>query len=85
MPVRVQSFVQTHLQTDYWHARLTPAITAVVGLDGTYAIPMGVTYRYTESVIFDLKYILLGGAFTFPTGFFRDRSQLAARVTFLLN
>jgi uncharacterized protein DUF1302 len=80
-----ESFFQTHLQTDYLHARLTPAVTAIIGLNGTYVVPMGVTYRYTESVIFDLKYVLLGGAFTFPTGFFRDRSQLAARVTFLLN
>jgi hypothetical protein len=80
-----ESFVQTHVQTDYMHGRLTPAVTAIVGLNGTYAIPMGVTYRYTDSVLFDLKYILLGGNFMFPTGYFRDRSQLSARVTFLLN
>jgi hypothetical protein len=33
----------------------------------------------------DLKYVLLGGNFNFPFGFFRDRSQLSARVTLLLN
>jgi hypothetical protein len=80
-----ESFIQTHLQTDYFHGRLTPAITAIVGLDGTYLFPMGVTYRYSDSLLLDLKYVLIGGAFTFPTGFFRDRSQLSARVTFLLN
>jgi hypothetical protein len=80
-----ESFVQTHLQTDYMHGRLTPAITAVMGLNGTFVVPVGLTYRYTDSLLFDFKYIYLGGAFTFPTGYFRDRSQLSARVTFLLN
>src|SRR5581483_5902791 len=80
-----ESFVQTHLQTDYMHGRLTPSITAVVGLDGVYAFPMGLTYRYTDSLLFDFRYILLGGNFNFPFGYFRDRSQLSARVTFLLN
>ena len=80
-----ESFIQTHLQTDYLHGRLTPAITAIVGLDGVYGFPMGVTYRYTDSLLFDFKYVLLGGNFNFPFGFFRDRSQLAARITYLLN
>lgn len=80
-----ESFMQTHLQTDYMHGRLTPQVTAVIGLDGTYVFPLGVTYRYTDSLLFDLKYVILGGNFNFPTGFFRDRSQLAARVTLLLN
>jgi hypothetical protein len=80
-----ESFVQTHLQTDYLHGRLTPSITGIVGLDGVYGFPMGVTYRYTDSLLFDFKYVLLGGNFNFPFGYFRDRSQLSARVTFLLN
>ena len=80
-----ESFVQTHLQTDYMHGRLTPAITAVIGLNGTFDVPVGVTYRFTDSMLFDFKYIYTGGAFTFPTGYFRDRSQLSARVTLLLN
>lgn len=67
------------------HGRLTPAITMVVGLDGTYTLPVGLTYRYSDSMLVDLKYVALGGAFAFPTGFFRDRSQLAVRLTYLLN
>ncbi len=80
-----ESFFQSHLETAYMHGRLTPAITAVIGLNGTYVLPIGLTYRYSDSLLFDLKYVALGGAFQFPTGFFRDRSQLAARVTLLLN
>jgi hypothetical protein len=80
-----ESFVQTHLQTDYLHGRLTPSVTLIVGLDGVYGVPMGLTFRYSDSLIFDLKYVLLGGNFNFPFGFFRDRSELAARMTMLLN
>jgi hypothetical protein len=80
-----ESFIQTHLQTDYFHGRLTPAITAIIGQRGSMAFPMELTFRYSDSVIFDFQYVLLDGTFTFPTGYFRDRSQLAARVTFLLN
>ena len=54
-------------------------------LDGTYTLPVGLTYRYSDSMLVDLEYVALGGAFAFPTGFFRDRSQLAVRLTYLLN
>ena len=80
-----ESFLQTHLQTDYLHGRLTPSLTAIVGQRGALAFPMGVTFRYSDALIFDLRYIRFAGTFTFPTGYFRDRSQIAARVTFLLN
>src|SRR5262249_20797405 len=80
-----ESFVQTHLQTDYMHGRLTPSITAIMGLNGTFAVPVELSYRFSDSLLFDLKYTYLGGAFMFPAGFFRDRAQLAARGTVQLN
>jgi hypothetical protein len=80
-----ESFIQSHLETTFMHGRLTPAVTMIVGLDGTYAMPLDLAYRYSDSLIFDLKYVALGGAFSFPTGFFRDRSQLAVRLTYLMN
>jgi hypothetical protein len=80
-----ESFFQSHLQTDYMHGRLTPGITAIIGLNGTWAIPVNLTYRFSDNLLFDLKYVQLGGAFRFPTGYFRDRSQFLARMTMLLN
>ncbi len=46
---------------------------------------MDLTFRYSDALLFDLKYVGIGGAFNFPTGFFRDRSQFALRLTYLLN
>ena len=80
----VESFIQSTLQTDYLHGRLTPRVTAIINLRGTYAFPLGLTYRYSDSLIFDLKYVILAGGF-FQTGFFRDRDQVSARMTVLLN
>lgn len=80
-----ESFFQTHLETSYLHGRLTPSITAIIGLDGTFVIPVGLNYRFSDSLYVDLKYAAMGGAFTFPAGYFRDRSQLSARITVQLN
>jgi hypothetical protein len=80
-----ESFVQTHLETSYMHGRLNPSITVVLGLNGTYVIPIGLNYRFNDNLLFDLKYVATGGAFMFPTGYFRDRSQLGVRVTALFN
>lgn len=80
-----ESFFQSHLETTYMHGRLTPSLTMIVGLDGVYALPVGLNYRFSDSLVFDLKYVLLGGNFNFPFGYFRDRSQLSARMTVLLN
>ena len=77
-------FVQTTLQTDYLHGRVTPRFTAIVNGRGTYVLPVGVTLRWSDRLLFDLKYIPLAGGF-FGTGFFVDRDQVSARMTFLLN
>src|SRR5207244_2846585 len=73
----VESFVQSTLQTDYLHGRLTPRVTAIINLRGTYAFPLGLTYRYSDSLIFALKYIILAGGFFQPG----SRSRLGAEAS----
>jgi hypothetical protein len=77
-------FVETTLQTDYLHGRVTPRVTAILNGRGTYAFPVGITLRWSDQLLLDLRYVALAGGF-FGTGFFRDRDQVSARVTFLLN
>ena len=48
-----ESFVQTHLQTDYLHGRLTPSVMAIIGFNGTFVVPVGVTYRHTDSMLLE--------------------------------
>jgi hypothetical protein len=80
----VEWFIQSSLQTNYFHGRMTPQMTVILNPRGTFVFAPSVQFRYSDRILFDLKYVLLEGGF-FDTGFFRDRDQIAARLTFLLN
>jgi hypothetical protein len=80
----VEWFIQSNLQTDYFHGRLTPRLTFILNPRGTYVVSPLIAFRFTDTVQFSLKYVAMMGGF-FQTGFFRDRDQVAARLTFLLN
>lgn len=80
----VEVFAQTHLQTDYMHGRLSPAITYIQNLRGTYALLPSVTYRLTDWMLFTLNYTTIGGEYQ-QLGFFRDRDQVSMRATYQLN
>jgi hypothetical protein len=82
---KVDMFVQSHLSTDYMHGRLTPNITGIFNAIGTYVIAAQLTYRWSDSLIFDTYYTTIGGAFGTGPGFFRDRDQVAFRATYQLN
>jgi len=47
-------------------------LTAIINLRGTYAFPVGLTYRYSDSLLFDVKYVALAG------GFFQTASSATA-------
>jgi uncharacterized protein DUF1302 len=81
---KVDAFWQMHLQSDYLHGRLTPAATVIVNRLGTWAVPFDLTYRWTDSLLFDFMYVGIGGNFS-GLGFFRDRDQIALRATYQLN
>jgi hypothetical protein len=80
----LETFVQATLRTEYLHGRFTPQLTVIYNPRGTYAVAPAATYRLSDSLIADLRYVLLTGGF-FGTGFFRDRDQVTARLTYLLN
>ena len=80
----VQAFGQFSLQTDYLHGRLTPRLTYIQYISGTYAVIPAVTYRWRDWLLFGLDVVQVGGAFQ-GLGFFGDRGQVSARVTYQLN
>jgi hypothetical protein len=81
---KVDMFVQSHITTDYLHGRLTPGVTGIFNALGTFVVMTQLTYRWSDSMIFDAYYTTIGGAFSGP-GFFRDRDQVALRATYQLN
>ncbi len=80
----VEAFAQTHLETDYAHGRIKPAITLIGNVRGTYVVNPVITYRMFDWLLFDLNYVHIGGEYQ-QIGFFRDRDQVSARVTYQLN
>lgn len=80
----VESFFQITLLTDYLHGRLSPQITYIQNVRGTFAFHPAITYRWSDSLLFKLDAVIIEGEFQ-SLGFFKDRDQIAARVTYQLN
>jgi hypothetical protein len=75
---------QITLQTDYLHGRLTPRMTLIGFVRGTYALHPTITYRWNDWLLFQGDYQHIDGAYQ-SIGFFRDRDQVSLRVTYQLN
>ncbi len=81
---QVEGFAEVHTQTDYMHGRLTPQLTVIANIRGTYAVQPQVTYRFYDWLLFDLNWAHIGGEYQ-SLGFFKDRDQISARMTLQLN
>jgi hypothetical protein len=75
---------QTTFQTDYMHGRLTPRLTLIQFVRGTFAVHPTLTYRWNDWLLFQGDYQHIDGAYQ-SLGFFRDRDQVSFRVTYQLN
>lgn len=80
----VEAFGQITLLTDYMHGRLSPQMTWIQNVRGTYAIHPQVTYRWSDSLIFKVDFVHIGGEYQ-SLGYFRDRDQVSVRATYQLN
>jgi hypothetical protein len=63
---------------------LAPRLPVIINPRGTYVVAPSVQYRWSDRLLFDFRYVAIEGGF-FQTGFFRDRDQISARATVLLN
>jgi Protein of unknown function (DUF1302) len=75
---------QTTFQTDYMHGRLTPRVTFIQFVRGTFAVHPSLTYRWSDYLLFQADLQIIEGAYQ-SLGFFRDRDQVSFRVTYQLN
>lgn len=81
---KVETFAQLTLQTDYLHGRLTPRLSVMADKRGTHFVAPEINYRWSDSLLFQLKAIYVGGEYQ-GVGFFRDRDQVSLRATWQLN
>jgi hypothetical protein len=75
---------QTTFQTDYLHGRLTPRLTLIQFVRGTFAFHPTLVYRWNDWLLLQSDYQYISGAYQ-SLGFFRDRDQVSFRVTYQLN
>jgi hypothetical protein len=80
----VDAQFQTTLQTDYMHGRLTPRLTLIQFVRGTFAAHLTLSYRWNDWLLFQGDWQTISGAYQ-SLGFYRDRDQLSFRVTYQLN
>jgi len=86
-----EAFVQTTLRTDFMGGRLSPALTAIGTFRGALAFAPALLYRFSDSFLFDVKYINVhtfgtgNNGYTPGVGLIRDRDQLWFRATYQLN
>jgi len=51
------------LRTEYLHGRLTPQLTVILNPRGTYAVAPSLSYRWSDNLVIDLRYVTLMGGF----------------------
>jgi len=81
---KVENFFQVTLLTDYMHGRLSPQLTYIQNIRGTYMLHPQITYRWSDWLLFKADFVHIGGEYQ-SLGFFRDRDQIAVRATYQLN
>lgn len=81
---KVEAFLNTHLENQWWHGKIFAAFTGIAHSRGTWAAMPEMRYRFNDSLHFSAKAILIGGTFQ-GIGLFKDRDQISFRTTFLLN
>lgn len=80
----VELFGQMRLQTSYMHGKLEPGVTLIVNARRTTTLLPEVNYRINDSLLFGIRYVFIAGAYE-QLGFYRDRDQISARLTYQLN
>jgi len=82
---RFEAFLQTALQTDYLHGKLSPRIVIITDVNGTFAFITSATYRFTDSLLAGVNWIAIESTRKTGLGTFRAHDMLQLRLTYQLN
>jgi Protein of unknown function (DUF1302) len=80
-----EGFFTLHIETDYMHGTLKPAITAILDPSGIFGFDVGAQYRINDNLIASAKFLAVEGSRRTGLGNFRDRDTLLFRLTYQLN
>lgn len=86
-----EAFFQTTVRSDFAGGRVQPQLTSIATVRGALLFAPSVLYRFTDSFLFDVKYINThtfgsgNNGYTPGVGLLRDRDQFWFRATYQLN
>jgi hypothetical protein len=81
-----EGFLNTTVQTDYMHGRLSPRLTIITDVSGIFGFAPSVVYRLTDNLLLSANYLAIESA-SRKSGLatFRAHDMLQLRVTAQLN
>jgi len=72
-------------QSDFLHGKLTPRIVMLFYTSGIFGFAPDITYRLTDNLLFDLRYMGITAERRSSLATFREHDQVQLRLTFQLN
>jgi len=81
---QVEAFLNVHIENQWRHGKIFLGFTGIAHSRGTWAALPEARYRFSDSLLFSTKLVLIGGEFA-SIGQFKDRDQISFRATYQLN
>jgi hypothetical protein len=82
---KFEGFLQTVLQTDYLHGRLTPRMVIITDVHGAFAFAPSAIYRFSDSFLASMQYLAIEGSRRAGIATFRGHDMVQLRLTYQLN
>jgi hypothetical protein len=82
---KFEGFLQTAIQTDYMHGRLSPRLVLITDVSGIFGFISTATYRFTDNVLASVTYLAIEGTRKAGLATFRAHDMVQARLTYQLN
>jgi hypothetical protein len=80
-----EGFLQTAVQTDYMHGKLSPRIVIITDVSGIFGFAPTATYRFTDSFLGTVTFLAIEGSRKSGLATFREHNMVQLRLTYQLN
>ena len=82
---RFEGFLQTAIQTDYMHGKLSPRFVIIADVSGIFAFATGINYRFTDNLIGTVNYLAIAAGRKTGIGTFREHDMVQLKLTAQIN
>jgi hypothetical protein len=82
---KFEGFLQTVIQSDFMHGRLSPRVVIITDVSGIFAFAPTATYRISDSFLVGATYIAIAASRKAALATFRAHDMVQLRVTYQLN